>query len=90
MRIYNSVVEILREHPQQIEAWQPLDSMFTAFASDLNIPPGGDPRAARDPWNRSFPTQKLLASRDAEGDITFWDLKTTVNGDEVLCRIFND
>jgi hypothetical protein len=84
--IYDSVTDILKCYPQRNMVWQPLDSMFIADASDF----GGLP--IKDPWNRPFPNQSgvIDAKYDAEGDIIYWNYKTTVDGEEVVCKIFND
>lgn len=88
--LYNSVTDILKVYPQKNSAWMALDTCFIAEASDLGIPPGADPRAATDPWNRSFMFKPVDVRRDFEGEIIGWDLKTSVDGQEVICKIMND
>lgn len=87
--IYNTVQDILKEFPQQNSAWTALDSCFVADASELGIPPKGSFRKAKDPWNRSFPNPPRPIT-NKENELVAWHFTTTVNGQEVECRILND
>jgi hypothetical protein len=91
MRIYNSMLDVVKEYPVRVPAWVPLDDCFVADASDFRLKPGQIPmlNRVRDPWNRRFPCVSRPVS-NKEGELVAWHFTTTVNGQEIECRIFND
>ena len=44
-----------------------------------------------DPWKRAMPSRSTWRKHsDSEGEITFWTTQTTVEGQPVMLKIFND
>jgi len=91
MQIYESVQDILKEFPQSNSAWMPLDTCFVADASDLGLRAGNPPTVdnIRDPWGRRFPCPPRPIT-DEDHDLVAWHFTTTVNKQEIECRVFND
>ena len=83
LNIYNSVSDILREHPQKNNLWTALDTEFSAEMSDFYR------KDITDPWNRPFPNPPKKVT-DGEGDVVAVVYETTVNSQLVRCRLFND
>jgi len=81
--IYHDMTELIREYPIKNPAWMALDQCFVAEMPLLRL-------HYRDPWNRPFPNDEPQVVRDGEGEIITWIYKTTVNGQEIICKVFND
>ena len=73
--------EVIRQYPIRNLAWNATGGCFYAEDSDL--------QTILDPWNRKFPhAPEKQYNRD--GDLAFWNYTTTVAGQPVVCKIFND
>lgn len=79
------LLDIVRQYPVKNRIWTMLDTMFVTDASNGKASPDG---RIYDPWNREFPFF-AVSHYNNENEITHWDVKTTVNGEEILCKIFN-
>ena len=83
------LANILEEFPQKNPAWWPVDSCFVVEASDLGLRPGVSPDTVKDPWNRFFPCAPQPITNEEQG-LVAWHFTTTVAGQAIECRIFND
>ena len=81
------VLEITRIYPVINRVWTTLDSMFVTDSSEWHHE---GPFKWTDPWGRKFPNTARDVQFDKEGDVCYWDYYTTVDGEKVHCRIFND
>lgn len=75
------LIDIVRQYPIKNRIWTLLD---TCFCTDMSL----FEKSNLDPWNRKF-AEPLAVYKNKEGEITHWLAFTTVNGDEIRCRIFN-
>ena len=73
--------EIIEKYPVKNEKWIFDRDIFVADISDFGNIKTED---ILDPWNRRFNLE------NAESDLDCWILKTTVEGKEVICKLFND
>lgn len=89
MEIYSDMTELVREFPVKNTAWMTLDTCFVAEASELGFPGGGFDVAILDPWNRPF-TKDPEPQYNSDYEIVAWNLWTSVNGQAIKCKIFND
>ena len=77
--------DVLAQYVIRNRAWS-YDATRDTFVSDRS-----DLGLSRlDPWNRPIPDSALVASFDAEGDITYWKGHTTVEGTRISLLIYND
>ncbi len=57
---------------------------FTVDASDFKD------EVLLDPWNRKVPYLVDNVRRDPDGDVMWWEYRTSVAGTPVYLRVFND
>jgi hypothetical protein len=93
--------DIILRYPLKNPAWDWWEGndALVAEASELGLKAGQSPGHdfftglmnghLLDPWNRRFPYPPE-AIEDLEGDILFWKMKTSVNGQTIICKIIND
>ena len=83
--------DILTEFPQRNPAWAALDTCFVVEASEMGLQPGISPNNlnVKDPWSRLFPCPPRAIINESH-ELVAWHFSTTVRGQEIECRIFND
>lgn len=85
--------DVLKEFPMKNPAWMALDplNVIVTDASDLGLRAGQPPdiENVKDPWNRRFPKPGRPIA-DKEQELVAWHFTTTIRGQEIECKIFND
>jgi hypothetical protein len=86
-----TILQIIQKYPIKNKAWEASDSLLFTEMSDVS---SGGSSVALDPWNRPLPSAGWEANRESSteevGDVIFWQVETTVGGQSVPLRIFND
>ena len=76
---------LLGKYPQRNKEWDAHSDRGTpCFYTEASDLAGGG-----DPWDRPLP-QEYTVVRDGEGEVMYWEHVTTVAGQKVLLRIYND